>query len=294
MTAVQVAATSEAGRRTQGLIAINIAAVIFGTAALFGRIDASPIWIVAMRAVFASLALLILAIVRGDLRWPGSTTARVLAGTAVILAIHWVTFFASVQLAGVAIATLTFATFPLFTVLLRAARSRMAPLPLEVIAGIAIIIAVGLLANTASGSSSAIGGALLGLGSALAFAVFGLASSELGRAMSPVAISLAQNAVVAIILLPFLPLGDAPATGRDWLWLVALGVVTTALMHQLYFYALQRLSPTICSGFVALEPVYAILLAAIFFGDHVSAWIVVSATMIVGASIAMLRAESAV
>jgi hypothetical protein len=38
-------------------LAINIAAVIFGTAALYGKLDVSPFWIVAMRSGFGALAL---------------------------------------------------------------------------------------------------------------------------------------------------------------------------------------------------------------------------------------------
>jgi drug/metabolite transporter (DMT)-like permease len=63
--------------------------------------------------------------------------------------------------------------------------------------------------------------------------------------------------------------------------------VNTAVMLQLYLYALQRISASTCSGFVALEPVYAILLAALIFHEPVTLWIV----LIVGASLTLLRLE---
>ena len=72
-----------------------------------------------------------------------------------------------------------------------------------------------------------------------------------------------------------------------------LGVVTTAFMHQLYLFALKRLSATTCSGFIALEPVYAIVFAAIFLGEPLTLWVVVSAALIIGSSIVLLRAEQA-
>ncbi|MBO9667085.1 MAG: EamA family transporter [Bdellovibrio sp.] len=60
---------------------------------------------------------------------------------------------------------------------------------------------------------------------------------------------------MALILLPFLPFtSPMPHTSTEWMWLIALGVVTTALMHQLYLFALTRLSAATCSGFIALEP----------------------------------------
>ena len=53
--------------RVKGLIAINIAAVIFGSAALYGKLDVSPVWIVAMRGIFASGTLLSVGLVRKDI-----------------------------------------------------------------------------------------------------------------------------------------------------------------------------------------------------------------------------------
>jgi hypothetical protein len=44
----------------KGLIAINIAAIIFGSAALYGKLNVSPFWIVAMRGIFAAITLLII------------------------------------------------------------------------------------------------------------------------------------------------------------------------------------------------------------------------------------------
>lgn len=281
--------------RFQGLMAINIAAVIFGTAALFGKIDVSAVWIVDLRAVFAAIALLALAVTRRQLHRPPSHLIPSLIATGTILALHWVTFFVAVQFAGIAVATLTFATFPFFTVLVNGVLSRERPRLFEVAAGLIIVIAVGLLVNVDLTGVNQRWGALAGIGSAVLFALFGIFSKTLGAALSPVLVSLYQNMVVAIVLLPLLPIvGRAPDRASEWMWLVVLGVVTTALMHQLYFYALQRLSPTTCSGFVALEPVYAILFASIFFHEPLSVWVVVSAGMILSASFMLLKLETSI
>lgn len=283
---------SNLSARSKGLLAINIAAVIFGSAALFGKLDVSPFWIVDMRAAFAALALLILGFFRKDLALPSPRQAIALFFTGAILALHWLTFFAAVRISGIAVATLTFAAFPLFTVLIGNIRQRQYPAFAEIAAGVAIIVAVGLLVNP----YDSIGdwtGAASGLVSAFTFACFGHAGKHLGQSLSTLRISLYQNSVVAILLLPFLFfVSPAPSQLSDWLWLMMLGVVTTALMHQLYLYALQRLSASTCSGFVALEPVYAILFAAAIFNEAVTFTVAISAVLIVGASFALLRMES--
>ncbi|MGB9152800.1 MAG: DMT family transporter [Alphaproteobacteria bacterium] len=277
--------------RAQGLVAVNIAAVIFGSAALYGKLDVSPFWIVCVRAVFAAIALAVFGFYKRDIGLPPRNQWLVIIGTGVILAIHWLTFFASVQMAGVAVATLTFAAFPLFTLLIETVHQRRRLHAAEIAAALCIIVAVGLLINPQNNHGNPLGvGA--GLISALTFAWFGYASKQLGRALSPLRISLVQNTVVATILVPFLFFVDGhPARIADWMWLLLLGVMTTAVMHQLYFYALRRLSASTCSGFVALEPVYAILFAAVLFHESITLWVILSAVLIVGASVAFLKLE---
>ncbi|AFY00316.1 DMT family transporter [Bdellovibrio bacteriovorus] len=272
-----------------GLIAINLAAIIFGSAALFGELHASPFWIVGARGLFAAITLFFYAFTVGGLNLTSAKNhLKPLVITGVLLSYHWVSFFASVQMADIAIATLTFATFPLFTILLQSIRAKSWPNLIEIAAGAVIVIAVGMLVDVKA-EGAKLFGTVIGLTSALAFAFFGVFAKSLTLYMRPITISFVQNIVVVVSMLPFLGfMGPAPERGSDWMWLVVLGVVTTALMHQLYLFALSRLSAKTCSGFIALEPVYAIAFAAILFGQPITLWVVVSGLMIIGASLALL------
>jgi drug/metabolite transporter (DMT)-like permease len=281
--------------RAEGLVAINITALLFGTAALFGKLALSPLWIVGMRASFAALTLLVwvragparrLAPVPKEL-WPAAISSGV------ILALHWLSFLAVVQVGGVAVATLTFASFPLFTVLLEARRRRRRPLLVELLAGATIILAVSLLVAPTRGHAIALA-ALVGLGSAACYAVFWHLSGALSVRLPAIAICFYQSVVVALVALPALPLvAHGPGEPIQWLLLAWFGVVNTALAPLLYLFALRRLSASTCSGFVALEPVYAIVLAAALFHDPISARIVLSGLLIVSASYVLLRIETA-
>lgn len=276
--------------RSQGVIAINVAAVIFGTAALYGKLDVSPFWIVAMRAGFGALTLALAGGLRIDLRTFSASTWRSLAVSGLLLAVHWLSFFVSVQHAGVAVATLTFATFPLFTVIVEAAQDRRLPRLAELVAGAAIIVAVALLVEPSGGRSN-VGGAIAGLVSALTYALFWRGSQKLS-ALPPITLSLSQNALVLALLATTLVFAaPAPSNAIEWLSLAALGVVNTAVMLLLYLYALKRISASACSGFVALEPVYAIVFAALLFGEAVTPWIITSIILILGASLTLMRFE---
>lgn len=279
---------------TQGLVAINLAAVIFGTAALYGKLPVAPAWIVAMRAVFASAALALLILLRGSWSADVRTHLPTLVKTGAVLCVHWVTFFLSVQQAGVAVATLTFACYPFFTVLLESVSARRWPHGADLVAGMGIVAAVFLLVDLGKPEDHLAAGTFSGLFSALMFAWFGIACKGVAGKLSPLVVSLMQNAIVAALLLPFLPFVDnAPSTPAHWFWLLMLGLVTTALMHQLYLFALQRLSASTCSAFVALEPVYAISFASLLFGETLTMSVVLSGLLILGSALVLLRREAA-
>lgn len=158
-----------------------------------------------MRAGFASAAL-------GPLggykvgRHLASFDWIILALSGVLLAIHWLAFLASVQMAGVAVATLTFATFPLFTVLLEAILRRRLPRPAEIAVGIVIIIAVALLVKPSGGTGNVLG-STVGLASAISYALFWRVAQGVRATLPPLAISFYQNLAVLAFLFPALPCG---------------------------------------------------------------------------------------
>ena len=127
------------GKFWTALAAVNVAGLICGSTALFGKLDVSPIWIVAGRGFFAAATVLLFAMAgRAIFRLPLRDVLKI-AGTAILLTLHWVTFFMSVQASGVAVATLTFATFPLMTLVLESVARRRVPSLIEAAASLAII-----------------------------------------------------------------------------------------------------------------------------------------------------------
>lgn len=278
--------------RPKGVLAINAAAVIFGSAALYGRLPVTAAWIVVGRSALAVLGLLALAAARRQ-RWPGLAGCRVaVAVCGALLAAHWLTFYLAVQSAGIATGTLTFASFPMFTVLLRAVSRRRRPTAVSLGAATMIVGAIGLLTGIAP-LSVARAGTLAGLASALLYALYWQMSQPLDTHL-PVQWSTAlQNAVVCAIGLPMaLASGPIPAAADVWLGFLVLGLGNTAVGLALYGIALGHLDATTCSAFVALEPVYAIALAGLLFGDSVPPTTVVAGTLIVTASLLTLWDEA--
>ena len=161
--------------RTQSLFAVHLVAVLFGATGVLGElITADPVFITWGRAGFAVLSLalfgrLLLTEPRSSVLGHGRWIALLLSGA--ILAVHWVTFFISVKVGGIAIATLGFASFPAFITLiewglLREAVTRAEWLRLW-------LVSLGLLLITPSFELSNLGteGLLWGLLSGASFGV---------------------------------------------------------------------------------------------------------------------------
>lgn len=105
------------------LLAIHLGALLFGLSGIFGKLaETSPTVITLGRAAFAVLALALFARFVGGDRGarPGRRQLPALLLGGLLLGGHWVLFFQAVKVGGVAIATLGFASFPAFTLLLEA------------------------------------------------------------------------------------------------------------------------------------------------------------------------------
>src|SRR5207302_4333626 len=108
------------GRRTMGrrgaLVALHSAVLLFGFAGLFGKwLLLPPLWIVLGRTAVAAAAL---GALRATQRGAASPFDVRLIANGALLALHWVAFFAAIQMSSVAIGLLGFASFPLFVLLL--------------------------------------------------------------------------------------------------------------------------------------------------------------------------------
>jgi drug/metabolite transporter (DMT)-like permease len=279
-------------RRQSGIIAINAAALIFGSAALYGRLPLSATWIVAGRSGLAAATLWAI------FSWQGDTAGRLkgqgwrITGAGLLLAGHWLAFYLAVQRAGVAVGTLTFATFPLFTVLMKAITARRWPALRSVVAALMILTAVALLGGLSQLGNSQLG-TLCGLGSALLYAMYWQLSRPLATVLPATLNAALQSTVVFISCLPIALLdGPGPTSLAQWAGLLALGIFNTAAGLALYEHALNFLDATTCSAFIALEPIYAIALARLIFGESPPSETYPAAALIIGASLLMLYQES--
>lgn len=272
---------------------LHLAALLFGLTGIFGKLVAAPAMvIVAGRAMFALLALAAASGWAGQQPWHGLTRRSLgwLALGGVLLAGHWATFFHAVQVGGVALATLGFASFPALVVLLEGLLFRERITRTEIV--VVVVVSFGLVLVTPSFDT---GGGLPGLAwgvlSGLLFALLSLCNRVIAARVAPLAVAWWQNGVVLLCMLPF-AFSGLPALGViDWLWLALLGVLCTGLAHGLFVYSLTVLNARTAAAIFALEPVYGIAIAWWLFGETPSIRMLVGGVLIVAAIILSARRQ---
>jgi len=271
----------------QALFAIHLAAVLFGLTGVFGELIQSNVAVITLgRAVFAVLALLLFARASRSPMVRGMTGRHltVLAATGLLLALHWVTFFIAVNVGGIAIATLGFASFPAFIALIEALALRQRLQRAEW--GMLVLVTVGLMFVSPSfdfGDQGAIG-LLWGLASGLSFALLAVANRHAATDIHSLQVATWQNLTVVLVLLPFATSGLAAAPALDWLWLILLGVACTGLSHYLFISSLTRLNARSAGLVLALEPVYAIAFAWTLFAQTPTPRMLGGAALIIAAT----------
>ena len=106
--------------KNKSLVEIHFAVFLFGLAGLFGKLLSLPSLIIVLgRVFFSSIFLfLIMLYLKKDIKLKQKSHYFYFIIMGVILAIHWSTFFKSIQVSTVAIGLLTFTTFPVFVTFL--------------------------------------------------------------------------------------------------------------------------------------------------------------------------------
>lgn len=271
----------------QALISLHSAVLLFALSGLFAKwLTLSPVDIVFARAFFACIVLAMLLVVcqKQDL---STTPFRLIALfiTGVMLAFHWVSFFAAIQVSSVAIGLLTFAAFPIFVAMMEPWLFGEKYTRATVIQTCITVAGIYLLLPNAEYANHIYLGIVLGLASALSFAILTLLNRKFVADVKAKQVACYQNGFAALVLLPFINLFTVSISISQWQLLILLGVVFTALSHTLFNFSLKRLSGQTASIAVSLEPLYGIVAAYFLLGEFVSMQMMVGGSMILFANI---------
>lgn len=264
------------------LLQIHLAVFLFGCAGLFGKFFNFPSTVIVLgRVFFATIALLVILLIKKQKIALKSPKHYLLLGiSGVILAIHWTTFFQSIQVSSVAVGLISFATFPVFVTFLEPYFFKHKIRGIDI--GIALLTVIGaaLVVPSLELGNSVTQGVIWGLISAFTFGLLSVFNKKNVKEYSSLVIAFYQDLVATLVLLPFLFFVRPTFSANSLVLLCILGVIFTALSHTLFIQGMLKIKAQTASVIASLEPVYGIIFAALLLSEYPSVRTIIGGAVI--------------
>lgn len=256
-------------QRRRALLAVHLAVLLFGLSGVFGKLlSLSPLTIVFGRTAWAAATLITLLAIRRRISWPHPADRGLLLASGVLLALHWYTFFESIRVSSVAVGLVTFSSFPLFVTFLEPLFFKEPLRRCDLATAAMVVAGLLLVVPSYSFANRVTLGAFWGVCSGASFAVLSLMNRRFSRRNETLFIAAAQNGFAALVLVPFVWTGGIQFMGYDFVYLLLLGVICTALAHALFISGLSMIRAQTASVLAGLEPVYGIAFAFLLLGER--------------------------
>ncbi len=271
----------------KSLISLHIAVMLFGLSAVLGQFVTAPAVIVAGgRVICSSLLLLLLSLAgRANLRLKYRKDYGIAVFAGAILAVHWTTFFQSIQSASVAIGTITFSTFPLFLTFLEPLLFREKLKMKSVLSAAVLLVGVFITVPEFSLENQVTIGILWGMAASLSYAVLSLANRYLSRSYAARTVCLYEQGTAAVLLLPVMFLVKTEWTTPNIVGIAAIGFICTAFAHSLYVAAQRKVKAQTAGIISGMETVYGIIYAFAFLGEVPSTRELIGGVVILGVAL---------
>ena len=255
---------------------LHLVVLIWGFTAVLGLLISIPsVEVVFYRTLIASVALgILLTVWRQPIALGSAVTLRIM-GTGVLIASHWILFFAAARVSNASVCLAGMATCSLWTSLLEPLMTGRKIRAYEV--GLGLLVIVGLYVifrfefDHALGLTMAIASAMLG-------AVFTVLNAKFARHTNAYVITFYEMAGACLSIALFFPfyaayLSEAGTlvlvpTATDWLYLLILSLVCTLYAFSVSVNLMKYVTAFAMNLTNNLEPVYGILLAVIVFGQR--------------------------
>lgn len=205
-----------------------------------------------------------------------------------IVALHWILFFQAIKVSTVSVTLVCLSSITLFTAILEPLIKKQRIQMADIVVGLIIISGIYLIFKFESQYTL---GIIFGLSAALTASLFSALNSTLVQKSNPVIIGFYEIAG-AFFWITLYRLADGTLLLErfsmgisDWLYLLLLGTICTALAYVAAVSVMRTLSAFRVALVTNLEPVYGILLAFVFFGtkETMSPGFYLGATLILAA-----------
>jgi len=253
---------------------LHFCVLIWGFTAILGKLISLQAVPLVWWRVSLCCATLIVFIPRRQFRGISRKLYLQMFGIGAIVGIHWLCFYGAIKLSNASVAVATMATTSFFSALVEPLLTRQKVKGYELALGLLILPGMALIAGNIDWGMRI--GFAVGIVGALLAAVFSSLNKKLidNNPPPPLVMSfteLSGGVAVCSLVLPFLlwqsPNTQLIPTNVDWGWLLVLAWVCTLLPYYLTLLAMRYISAFATNLTINLEPVYGVLLAALFFRE---------------------------
>ena len=258
--------------RAKNILLMHFVILIFGFTGILGKlisIDAVPL--VFWRTLIGGGAIYVWLKVRRKVSTKSPSDLLKMGGIGLLVAIHWITFFASIKASNVSVALTMLATSPMFIGFLEPLIfKRKIDWKELTVAGV-VLVGIGTIFSLDTTYHE---GMILGIISAFFASLFATFNGVLVKTHDASNISVVEllTASAAIFIL-LLFTGEVNwdllmLSNQDWFWIIILALVATSFAFIAFTSIMTVLTPFTTSVAINLEPIYSIILAVIIFGEE--------------------------
>ena len=209
-------------------------------------------------------------------------------------AAHWTAFLTSVQLSTVAIATITFSTYPVFVTFLEPWLFHEKLRPSAIIQAFIMLAGAAILVSWGEAGEDMLLGFIWGMAASLLHGAIVLLNRRMVQDYSGEVVAFYSQGFAALLLLPAGIALRPVFTAQDWMAVLVLGLLCSALAQALMGCGLKRVKAQTLSLIGGLESVYGILMAAVLLGQPPTGRELLGGAIVLGVSLfATLRKGAA-
>jgi len=244
--------------RSREFLEFNLGILFISTSAVLGRyITASSSLVTLLRCLIGATCLFALCkLLKISLSFDWKNHGRVIIWTSLLMAIHWATYFYSLDYSNVSVGLMTLYTFPAFTAVIEPIWHRRR-IPIKNLAlAMMALLAVYIIAPPFEIESDMSIAVLLGLFSSLCYSIRNIWITSISTSYHGTTFMAYQLSGMVLFLLPSLFFVDRQVVDNEWSAILMLGVVTTAAGHTLFLRGLTHFKATTASLFAIIVPVY--------------------------------------
>jgi drug/metabolite transporter (DMT)-like permease len=187
--------------------------------------------------------------------------------SALLLGLHWVTYFYALKLSNVAIGMLSMFTFPVITALLEPIFTKSKLNPIHIVLALMVLLGIYILAPDFNFENTYLKGILFGLFSALCYSLRNLILKRHVHRYDGTVLMMQQAFIVSIALLPVMFLMDTGNIKTQFPYVITLALVTTAIGHSLFISSFKHFSVSTASIIGSAQPVFGIIIAFFFLNE---------------------------